>query len=851
MAADIKKNNGSVGDFLVGGAGDDVFNGGDGRDFLVGGAGDDELNGGAGDDVLFGREGDDELRGGSGDDRLNGFDGDDVLNGGDGDDEINGDDGDDVLDGGAGDDVLFGDYMLAGGNGGDDTLKGGAGDDIMYGNGGSDILNGGAGYDILVGGAGRDTFVIGAPDGAESHFGDDIYDFSPQEGEVIRFENPVSGAGFARTDPTGGMTADQGFAVITGSLSADIFSSSAVAAALSEFNFQPGSQVMILVGDAHHSAVYEVRPGEDGKASASELTLAVRLAAVGPSERENFSADNVKLVRSGDFIITGGGDDTIISSGGGDDTLISSGGGDDTLIGASEDEVLIDASEDDVLNGGRGEDEFDGGGGGDTLRGGRGDDELNGGGGDDTLHGGRGDDGLDGGGGDDTLHGGRGDDELGGGSGGDTLRGGRGDDELNGGGGDDTLRGGRGRDILRGGDGNDRLNGRDGNDILTGGAGDDRIWGGAGDDTVVAGLGRDFITLGAGDDKIKFADWAHGGHVVDDFNRQGDDTVVFSGLSLKMGSAVVNSNSGFHETASAAAVIDISGETGKAIFEFTGLRMAASARPDNAVTKALAKIGVSGTNKVETQTGSEHVFILYDGEGRAESSDPADAGVFHFEDANNNGFVDSGELSLLAWLKNVGNNALDADDFHFAAGPLIFDLNGDGETLTSQAVAFDTDGDGELDGATWFDSGDAMLVIDENGNGKIDGMQEVVSSFLTYGDGKALGKSSLDALAAFDDNGDGQITEADAVYSVLRLWNDANGDGVTDDGELLTLADFGITRIGLNGDDVNEETSGGTVQRTFEAEKADGEIVAGAEVSFESRECPGCDDDPTAGTSAV
>ncbi|MHC8508792.1 MAG: calcium-binding protein [Rhodospirillales bacterium] len=377
-------------------------------------------------------------------------------------------------------------------------------------------------------------------------------------------------------------------------------------------------------------------------------------------------------------------------------------------------------------------------------------------------------------------------------------------------------------------------------------------------DIITASTGGDTITFNSDSytDRLKFTSLNTDFNItVTDFDAGlGGDKISIGGTTLDLkdnaGNAAGRSVDFAEISTSDSSALDLRSGTGDAsIYEFTdtAMQLASTVTAGNAVTQALALIsgGSAGTHSLNVFSGAKNIFILYDG-----STNSANAAIYYFEN-NGNTRVNSGELKLLAVLEGVGHGSLDANNFEFNTDPLIFDLDGDGVTLTSQTVAFDTDGDGALDGTTWFDSGDAMLVIDENGNGKIDGMQEVVSSFLTYGDGKALGKSSLDALAAFDDNGDGQITEADAIYSVLRLWNDANGDGVTDDGELLTLADFGITRIGLNGDDVNEETSGGTVQRTFEAQKADGEIVAGAEVSFESRETPMADDDPTAGTSVV
>ena len=57
---------------------------------------------------------------------------------------------------------------------------------------------------------------------------------------------------------------------------------------------------------------------------------------------------------------------------------------------------------------------------------------------------------------------------------------------------------------------------------------------------------------------------------------------------------------------------------------------------------------------------------------------------------------------------------------------------------------------------------------------------------------------ALAALASFDSNGDGVIDSADPAFANLLVWQDQNHDGVSDAGELKTLADLGITGISLN-----------------------------------------------------
>ena len=124
--------------------------------------------------------------------------------------------------------------------------------------------------------------------------------------------------------------------------------------------------------------------------------------------------------------------------------------------------------------------------------------------------------------------------------------------------------------------------------------------------------------------------------------------------------------------------------------------------------------------------------------------------------------------------------------------PVVLDLNGDGKIGGAMAVSFDVDGDGIRDRVGWISPDDAFLVLDRNGNNVVDGGAEI--SFL--GD-KPGALSDLDGLSVYDDNGDGRLDGADTRFGDFKVWQDANQNGISDPGELKTLAEAGLVSISL------------------------------------------------------
>ena len=427
---------------------------------------------------------------------------------------------------------------------------------------------------------------------------------------------------------------------------------------------------------------------------------------------------------------------------------------------------------------------------------------------------------------DETLKSGSGNDIVFAGLGNDTVYGGEGKNTLYGEGGNDTLIGGRDEDKLFGGAGDDILHGGEGCDILSPGAGNNEVDCGTdnnrdivyinndatGVDTVINVTGKDTLTCAGGFDMTRGA------------QQVGGDVILFG----NRGNKIILKN--IHLPSDDSGSGDVpSSDGGSAI-------MPDLYQPDGSIWKWRDGQYVDSgydyppyeddqnTEIPETLEKLQQLLAEAEQNGYKNLSD---------NDVGEGGTGTGGSTGGNDWEKIPGlppyytlvpnkpengmtkqQNQLspsfpDAEKSTISAlfgeaeitrSPLVVDLNGDGkiETVSTKGnVFFDFDNNQKIENSGWIGKNEGFLVRDLNNNGKIDSGTEMFGNHTVLSSGKTA-SNGFEALKDLDSNGNGKFDASDAAWSQVKVWRDANTNGVVDAGELMTLEDAGIQSIDLN-----------------------------------------------------
>ena len=122
-------------------------------------------------------------------------------------------------------------------------------------------------------------------------------------------------------------------------------------------------------------------------------------------------------------------------------------------------------------------------------------------------------------------------------------------------------------------------------------------------------------------------------------------------------------------------------------------------------------------------------------------------------------------------------------------------------TSSEDGVNFDISGVGTPIQVSWTQGDDGWLALDRNGNGTIDSGKELFGT-VTY-QASSSQRNGFRALSVYDmpangGNNDGFINRRDDVFANLRLWLDANHNGISEQSELHGLTSFEIRRLELD-----------------------------------------------------
>ena len=169
--------------------------------------------------------------------------------------------------------------------------------------------------------------------------------------------------------------------------------------------------------------------------------------------------------------------------------------------------------------------------------------------------------------------------------------------------------------------------------------------------------------------------------------------------------------------------------------------------------------------------------------------------------------------------------------------PIVIDLGNDGinSHALNYTINFDLDNNGFKEATGWVSGDDALLAIDKNNNGIIDNGSELFGNKSISDSAFSYTNSSLnngfETLKNYDTNNDGIIDSQDAEFDKLLLWQDKNGNAITDETELIKLSDK-VSSIDLNYTNTNINNNDNTIRQTSTATLNNGTKVKADDIWF-------------------
>jgi len=129
--------------------------------------------------------------------------------------------------------------------------------------------------------------------------------------------------------------------------------------------------------------------------------------------------------------------------------------------------------------------------------------------------------------------------------------------------------------------------------------------------------------------------------------------------------------------------------------------------------------------------------------------------------------------------------------------PIVINFEG-GYELSGADIWFDIAGIGTpvLIGWTAAESDEAFLWMDRNGNDTVDGGGELFGTATRLTNGQRA-SNGFDVLRELDSNGDSVLDARDADWPALRLWRDANHNGLSEAVEISLLSASNVTAFDL------------------------------------------------------